>query len=523
MEQKPLGKFIIFLESLYFLCHYFFSFFGNIISYQTGGLIMSSTFEGFKPPLLWKHFEQILKIPHCSGNEKAMGDYIISVAENSNLEWEQDKVGNVVVRKKAAAGHENAESVILQGHLDMVGEKNSDVVHDFAKDEIQAEVKGEWVQAQGTTLGADNGIGVAASLAVMEDSTLTHGPLEFLFTVDEETGLTGATKIEPGFLKGKRLLNLDSEDEGEFTIGCAGGADSEITLSLKRSSGSSGELFQLKLFGFRGGHSGIDINQGRGNAVQLLAQMLLPAMKEFSFELIRMEGGNKRNAIAREAWADLYIDPSQEQNLSSFFQEAFDKIKLEYQAVEKEANFFFEKSDGDKEDPLTAESQETLVNLLTALPHGVIAMHPEMEGLVETSSNLAIIHTHQDHAEIICSSRSSDASALKSTRATIASLSQDAGAEINQPEGYPGWTPDLQSPLLKTLKDVYQKVFQKEPEVGAVHAGLECGIIGEKFPGMDMISFGPTIEHPHSPEERVHVGSVEKFWTFLTTALAELG
>jgi dipeptidase D len=484
---------------------------------------MSSIFEGFKPSLLWKHFQQILKIPHCSGNEQALADYIISVAKNSNLEWEKDKVGNVVVRKKETAGHEHAEGVILQGHLDMVGEKNSDVIHDFAKDEIQAEVKGEWVQAKGTTLGSDNGIGVAASLAVMEDDTLTHGPLEFLFTVDEETGLTGATKIESGFLKGKKLLNLDSEDEGEFTIGCAGGADSEITLSLKRNTGSSGELFQLKLFGFRGGHSGIDINQGRGNAVQLLAHLLSQAIKEFSFELIRMEGGNKRNAIAREAWADLYIDPSQEKNLSSLFQKAFEKIKLEYQAVEKEANFSFEKSDGDKEDPLTAESQEALINLLTALPHGVLAMHPEMEGLVETSSNLAIIRTHQDHAEIICSSRSSEASALESTRNTIATVSKQAGAEINQPEGYPAWTPNLQSPLLKTLKEVYQKVSQKEPEVGAVHAGLECGIIGEKFPGMDMISFGPTIEHPHSPEERVHVGSVEKFWIFLTALLAELG
>ena len=484
---------------------------------------MSSTFEGFKPSLLWKHFKQILKIPHCSGNEKALGDYIISEAERLNLEWERDKVGNVVVRKKATAGHENAEGVILQGHLDMVCEKNSDVVHDFSKDEIQTEMKGEWIQAKGTTLGSDNGIGVAASLAAMEDDTLTHGPLEFLFTVDEETGLTGATKIESGFLKGKKLLNLDSEDEGEFTIGCAGGADSEISLSLKRNKGSNGEPFQLKLFGFRGGHSGIDINQGRGNAVQLLARMLWHAMKEFSFELARMEGGNKRNAIAREATADLFIDPAKEQDLSSFFQKAFEEIKSEYQAVEKEGNFSFEKSEGDMQVPLTAESQEALVNLLFTLPHGVIAMHPEIEGLVETSTNLAIIRTHPDHAEIICSSRSSDASALADTRNTIATLSKQAGADINQPDGYPGWMPNLQSPLLKTLKEVYQKVFQKEPEVAAIHAGLECGIIGEKYSGMDMISFGPTIEHPHSPEERVHVESVEKFWAFLTTALADLG
>jgi dipeptidase D len=484
---------------------------------------MSSPFEGFKPSLLWRHFGQILKIPHCSGNEKAVGDYIISEAERLNHEWERDKVGNIVVRKKATAGHENAEGVILQGHLDMVCEKNSDVVHDFSKDEIQTETQGEWVQAKGTTLGSDNGIGVAASLAVMEDNTLAHGPLEFLFTVDEETGLTGATKIEPGFLNGKKLLNLDSEDEGEFTIGCAGGADSEISLSLKRNEGSNGEPYQLKLFGFRGGHSGIDINQGRANAVQLLARMLWNAMKEFSFELARLEGGNKRNAIAREATADLYVDPAKEQDLSSFFQKVFEEIKSEYQAVEKEGNFSFKKSEGDRLAPLTTESQETLVNLLHTLPHGVLAMHPEMEDLVETSTNLAIIHTHPDHSEIICSSRSSDASALKDTRNTIATVSEQAGAVINQPEGYPGWMPNLQSPLLKTLKEVYKKVFQKEPEVGAVHAGLECGIIGEKHQGMDMISFGPTIEHPHSPEERVHVGSVERFWTFLTAVLAELG
>jgi len=243
---------------------------------------MSSLFEGLKPSLLWKHFEQILKIPHCSGNEKALGDYIISVAKDRNLAWKRDKVGNVVVGKKASPGHENADTVILQGHIDMVGEKNSDVEHDFNKDAIKAEIKGEWIQAIGTTLGSDNGIGLAASLAVMEDDSLEHGPLEFLFTVDEETGLTGATKIKPGFLKGKKFLNLDSEDEGAFTIGCAGGADSEITLPLKREKSKGGEPYRLKIFGLRGGHSGIDIDQGRGNAIKLLARMLWQANEGIS-------------------------------------------------------------------------------------------------------------------------------------------------------------------------------------------------------------------------------------------------
>ena len=483
---------------------------------------MSSLFEGLKPSLLWKHFEQILKIPHCSGNEKALGDYIISVAKDLNLAWKRDKVGNVVAGKKASPGHENSDTVILQGHIDMVGEKNSDVDHDFNKDAIKAEIKGEWIQAIGTTLGSDNGIGLAASLAVMEDDSLEHGPLEFLFTVDEETGLTGATKIESGFLKGKKFLNLDSEDEGAFTIGCAGGADSEITLSLNRKKSKGGEPYRLKIFGLRGGHSGIDIDQGRGNAIKLLARTLWQAMKEFQFGLVRMEGGNKRNAIAREAWADLLVDPAQSQGLSSFFQKAFDKIRFEYKAVEKDTNFSFEKADKEKEDPLTPESQKALINLIFTLPHGVIAMHPEMEDLVETSSNLAIVNTHKDKAQIICSSRSSVASALEAVRNSIAASSELVGAKVAQPEGYPGWTPNLQSPLLKTLKEVYQEMFQKEPEVGAVHAGLECGIIGVKFPGMDMISFGPTIEHPHSPEERVHAGSVEKFWEFLTGLLADL-
>ena len=482
---------------------------------------MLSVFEGLKPSLIWNHFEQILKIPHCSGNEKSLGDYIISVAMRLGLKWRRDKVGNIVVEKEASAGHQNANPVILQGHLDMVCEKNSDIEHDFSKDAIRAEVKGDWIQARGTTLGSDNGIGVAASLAIMESEDLVHGPLEFLFTVDEETGLTGATKIEQDFLKGRKLLNLDSEEEGVFTIGCAGGADSEITLPLEREK-SEGEFYRLKLYGFRGGHSGIDINQGRGNAIKLLARILWQAQKDFPLALASMEGGNKRNAIPREAWADFYLVPERFSAFSSFIQEAFSKIKTEYSAVEAEASYSLEKSTEERTNALGSREQKILVNLLVGLPHGVIAMHPEMKDLVETSTNLAIIRTHSDHAQIICSSRSSVSSALEATRNTIAALSELSGAKINQPEGYPGWTPNLESPLLKTLKDVYRKTFQKDPRVGAIHAGLECGIIGEKFPGMDMISFGPTIEHPHSPEERVHIGSVEKFWTFLTAVLAEL-
>jgi len=485
---------------------------------------MSGIFEDLKPSRLWKHFEQILKIPHCSENEKGLGDYIISVAEQNNLKWKRDDTGNVVVSKNATPGYENSVGVILQGHLDMVCEKNSDMNFDFSQDPIQAEVKNDWIQAKGTTLGSDNGIGLCAALAIMEDNGLQHPAMEFLFTVEEETGLIGAARIQPGFLSGKRLLNLDSEEEGEFTIGCAGGADSEISLPLQRTQIQNGSLYRVKLFGLRGGHSGIDINQGRGNAVKLLARMLWQTQTDAAlpFKLISFEGGNLRNAIPREAWADLLVDPEKVEALRSLFEEAYNKIHFEVKTIENEVKFSFEKLDENKLNPLLPESQKALISLLLSIPHGVVAMHPEMKDLVETSSNLAACHTDESNAEIICSSRSSTASAIEATRDTIAAACALAGAQITQPEGYPGWTPNLQSPLLQSMKDVYTNKFQKEPKIGAIHAGLECGIIGERFPGMDMISFGPTIEHPHSPEERVHLGSTELFWEFLITVLEKL-
>jgi dipeptidase D len=484
---------------------------------------MAVAFETIKPNNLWKHFAEFLKIPHCSGNEKALGDYIIAFAESKGLEWKRDDVGNVVISKPASSGHENSVGVILQGHLDMVCEKNSDVAHDFSKDPISAKMEGEWIQAEGTTLGADNGVGACAALAVVEDDTLVHPPIECLFTVDEETGLTGATQIQPGFLKGKMLLNLDSEDEGEFTIGCAGGADSLISLPFQKEDCDRGETYKIKLSGFRGGHSGIDINQGRANAIKLLARILWQVSSaDVSYRLVSIEGGNLRNAIPREAWASVILEPAGKDGFSNASETAFEKIKQEYAAVEAEAALSFEKSDEPATTALTEDSQKKLINLLFTLPHGVITMHPEMEGLVETSTNLAVIHTHEDTAEIICSTRSSVASALEATRDNLVAISSLVGANVVLEEGYPGWTPNLQSPLLQTMKDIYKKTFDKEAHVAAIHAGLECGIIGEKFPGMDMISFGPTIEHPHSPDERVHIGSVEKFWAFLVKVLSEL-
>ncbi len=479
---------------------------------------MASSINELNPRLLWKHFAKILTIPHCSGNEKPLGDYVLSVAASLGLPAKRDKVGNVLVSKPATPGREAAVGAILQGHLDMVCEKDSNKVHDFCKDPIQPEIKGDWVYAQGTTLGADNGIGLASALAVMEDKTLVHGPLEFLFTVDEETGLTGANKIQKGFLSGRMLLNLDSEEEGTFTIGCAGGADSTLVLPLERKKTASKNLYKLHVHGFRGGHSGLDINQGRGNAIKLLARILWQAHAAAKFEVISVEGGSKHNAIPREAVALLACPPVQVRAMTRAVKKAFDKIQAEFKAIEPDAACSLEPSAG-KDFALTQDGQRTLIDFLMAIPHGVISMHPEIAGLTETSTNLAIVKTGKKEFTVLCSTRSSVASALEATRDVIKSVCALAGAKAEFDNGYPGWMPNLDSPLLKKLKELYVKTFGKEAEVVAVHAGLECGIIGEKFPGMDMISFGPTMKNPHSPEEHVHIGSVEKFWKFLTAAI----
>jgi len=483
---------------------------------------MAKDFTDLAPPLLWKHFQEFLKIPHCSGNEKAIGDYIISVAKRLNLDYKRDDVGNVVVSKKASKGSEDSVGVILQGHLDMVCEKNSDVEHDFKKDAIKTQIDGEWVKAKGTTLGADNGIGGCAALAIMENDDIKHPPLEFLFTVEEETGLTGATQIPEGFLKGKRLLNLDSEDEGEFTIGCAGGADSQIFLPSETEKNSSDEIYEFKLSGFKGGHSGIDINLGRGNAIKLLSRILWNVSQSISFQLFHIEGGNLRNAIPRESAAVLGIKSEDKDRIKEIIEKKFNEIKNEYKPIEPDAKYTLEQYNDELGEAIADDSKDKIINLIFGVPHGVVSMHPEIEGLVETSTNLAVVNTKKDKIQIICSTRSSTASALEATRDCINAIVNMAQAEITREEGYPGWKPNLESELLKTLKKVYKDTFYKEPQVAAVHAGLECGIIGEKFPGMDMISFGPTIEHPHSPDERVHIGTVEKFWKFSINLLAEL-
>jgi dipeptidase D len=476
--------------------------------------------ETLRPETLWRHFESICRIPHCSRDEKALGDYVIDFAKKHQCSARRDAVGNALVQVPASRGKENAPIVVLQGHLDMVCEKNSDTPHDFVKDPIDAYVDGDWMKARGTTLGADNGMGIAAALAVIEDESLTHGPLELLFTVDEETGLNGAGGLASGALKGRILLNLDSEEEGVFFIGCAGGADTDIVLPIGRKSSSRGVPMKVTLSGLRGGHSGLDINTGRGNALQLLARILFGS--KVAFDLVHLEGGNKHNAIPREAFAHVLVAKNRVDGFREFIQKRFEEIRFEYKAVEKDAALKFEGAAGHGRMPMDEASRSAFLSLLLGLPHGVIAESREIPGLIETSNNLAIVRCLEKKAQIHTSSRSSIASALEATRAKIEAIAKLAGAKVKHLDGYPGWNPDLSSPLLKTMKEVYQKLTGREPDVKAVHAGLECGIIGEKFPGMDMISFGPDLSNPHSPDEKVHIPSVNRFYDLVSATLAAL-
>ncbi|MBN2415643.1 aminoacyl-histidine dipeptidase [bacterium] len=480
---------------------------------------MASEITKLKPALLWKYFDRICAIPHGSKDEKRIGEFLLNTAKEHNCRARQDDAGNVVIEVPATPGHENAPIVVLQGHMDMVCEKNSDTVHDFSKDPVTPVIEGDWVTADGTTLGADNGIGLAAGLAFLEDNQHPHGPLELLCTVDEETGLNGAMALQPGFVKGKILLNLDSEEEGCFSIGCAGGGDTQVTLPLKRKAAAAGTSYTIKLSGFRGGHSGIDINTGRGNAVRLLARILRDLDTPFSLSAI--SGGTKHNAIPREAFAAVTVDDDSCDAFRKEMQQRFEEVRFEYKAVEKDAALSL--TEAKSEFPcLEPVSRDLLLNLLTAIPHGVQAMNMEMKGLVETSTNMAITTTMAGKATIYSSTRSSIPSALEAVRRTIGACAALAGASVEYMVGYPAWTPNLDSPLLTTVKAAYKRLSGKDPDVIAIHAGLECGIIGEKYPGMDMISIGPDLQNPHSPDERVGISSVGRFWELVTEVLKDL-
>ena len=478
--------------------------------------------EELKPKPLWGHFDRILTIPRGSKEEEQMRQYVIGVAESKDLSFEIDDTGNMVVSKPATQGYERAPTIILQCHLDMVNEKNSDVDHDFSSDAIKPRRDGVYLTATGTTLGADNGIGVAAMLAVMEADDLVHGPLELLFTVDEETGLNGAAGLDAGMLEGRRLINLDSEVEGALCVGCAGGADSHVTLRVDSAPVPDGELaLAIRLYGLKGGHSGIDIHLQRGNAIQLLARALYTASLQATYQLARLEGGNKHNAIPREAFATVTMSPDEKEPFVKAFRQEVEAIQQEYRPAEPEMKLEISAAE------LPAEvwdetSAKTVLGLVTSLPHGVVSMSYEIPDLVETSTNLATLSLQNGSVVMLLSSRSSVASAMAALQQRIRATSALTGAQVEEEEGYPGWKPDLESPLLGLVKVVHKRELGAEPEVEAVHAGLECALIGKVISGMDMISFGPQIEFPHSPDERVKIDSVERFYKLLRATLAEL-
>jgi len=481
-----------------------------------------SVIENLKPKIVWKHFDDIRKIPRCSKHEEKIREHILDFAKTNNLQTKTDKIGNVVILKPGTQGMENKTTVILQGHLDMVCEKNSDVEFDFLKDPINLKLDGDILTADGTTLGADNGIGLAMSMAILEDTTLKHGPIEALFTIDEETGLTGAFAMESDMLTGKILLNLDSEDFGEITVGCAGGGDTQIELPFKTQPiNGSLESLNIKVSGLRGGHSGVDIHEQRGNAVKLLTRMLWKAKDDYKFYITEINGGDKHNAIPREAYAKVSIDKSDKDKFITTLKKEGNNILEEIKPIDP--NFKADIQTIEKlHSTLSDDSQNRLLNLLHGLPHGVDKMNYDIPTLVETSTNLATVHFNENKIAIGMSTRSSIKSALQDFRDRIRATAELSGAKVEEDSPYPGWKPNLDSKILDLSKKVYKDMYNKEPRVEAIHAGLECGIIGEKYPGMDMISIGPTIKYPHSPEEQVHVSTVDKFYSFVLKLLEEV-
>jgi dipeptidase D len=483
---------------------------------------MSTVFTGLSPERVWHYFAEICKVPRPSKQEKRITDYIVSIARNLRLEHELDEIGNILIRKPATAGYGNYPVVILQSHIDMVCEKNSDTYHDFDNDPIVPRIEGEWVKATGTTLGADDGIGIAAQLAILEAVDIEHGPLEMLFTVDEETGLTGAKGLKPGFLKGRILLNLDSEDEGELFIGCAGGQDTKVFMSYSRVAVNYDFAgYQIKVSGLQGGHSGDDINKGRGNAVKIINRLLWTASHQYEVRISEINGGNLRNAIAREAFANVIVPNRFNTDFIQYVKTFNSILKDEYKTTEPGLLVSF----APIELPsylIDLSTQERLLNALYACPHGVIAMSADVPNFVETSTNLASVKMNDKVIEIGTSQRSSSEHGKKDVLNMVESVFRLAGAKITHDDGYPGWTPNPKSPVLDVTRNAYVKLFNQEPKVLAIHAGLECGLIGEQYPGIDMISYGPTIKGAHSPDERLQIDTVQRFWDLTLEVLKNI-
>jgi dipeptidase D len=483
---------------------------------------MNSELITLKPEKLWFYFTEILKIPRPSKHEEKIIEYIVKFGNDYGLEVLRDDIGNILIRKDATPGMERVKSVLLQSHIDMVCEKNSDIDHDFFKDPIKAYIDGEWVKATGTTLGADDGIGIAAQLAILAATDIAHGPIECLFTIDEETGLTGAFGLKPGFLKSKILINLDSEDEGELFIGCAGGKDTLAEIEYSKDNVPENFVsFKISVKGLKGGHSGDDIQKGLGNANKILNRLLWNSTKLFGLRLSEFDGGNLRNAIAREAFAVIAVPKGSTKDLISYVSDYNKIISSEYKVTEPGLDISIEK----KETPdylFDIKSQNKLLNAVYSCPHGVIAWSQEISNFVETSNNLASVKTGEHSVMITTSQRSSVGSAKKDICDMVASVFTLAGGHVEHTDGYPGWKPDPDSEIVGITEKLYKKIFNEDPKVLAIHAGLECGLIGDTYPEMDMISYGPTIKGAHSPDERLNIDTVTKFWDLTIEVLKNI-
>ncbi len=479
-----------------------------------------SEIRNLNPTLVWELFDEITRVPRPSKKEEKIIAYLVDFATRHNIDYKRDAVGNVVMRVPATAGYESRPTVVLQAHMDMVCEKNSDVQHDFERDPIRTRIVDGWVMAEGTTLGADCGIGVAAALAVLIDPTIEHGPVEALFTIDEETGLTGAFCLADDMISGKYLINLDSEDEGELFIGCAGGVDTVATFHYTPEAAPADYgYYRVEVAGLCGGHSGDDIDKGRANSNKLLARMLLESELLYGLRLSRFDGGNLRNAIPREAYAVVGVPAAQKKAFEIYFAEfeslATDEIRL------TEPNVRFSLAECECPTHLVDwKTQRALIRALVGVANGVIAMSAAMPGLVETSTNLASVKMPSEGEIVVTTSqRSSVGHAKLYAMRQVESVFELAGASVEHSDGYPGWAPNPDSQLLKWCEASYADLFGMQPKVRAIHAGLECGLFLEKYPHLEMVSFGPTLRGVHSPDERIEISTVEKFWVLLLDVL----
>ncbi|MCL9782191.1 aminoacyl-histidine dipeptidase [Vibrio sp. S4M6] len=481
-----------------------------------------SEISTLSPQIVWQFFDKICSIPHPSKHEEALAQYIVSWATKQGLAVKRDDVGNVFIKKPATPGMEGKKAVVLQAHLDMVPQKNEETDHDFVKDPIRPYIDGDWVTADGTTLGSDNGIGMSSCLAVLASNDIKHGPIEVLLTIDEEAGMTGAQNLQPGWLEGDILLNTDSEQEGEVYMGCAGGIDGEISFNIDRVKMPAGYIArELTLKGLKGGHSGCDINTGRGNANKLVARFLAAHSQELDLRLISVRGGSLRNAIPREAFVQVAVPAENQAKLEELFAQFTALIQSELGSIETSMVSFNEAIE-EPADVFSMHDQQRIIATLNACPNGVVRMSDDIEGVVETSLNLGVITTDGNKVTILCLIRSLIDSGRLQVESTLKSVAELANASIEFSGAYPGWKPDPDSEIMAIFRDMYEGIYGNKPNIMVIHAGLECGLFKKPYPNMDMVSFGPTIKFPHSPDEKVKIDTVALYWEQMVALLENI-